>query len=259
MGMHFSLGEFGRTDSEGKTDLDRTWFNYMGNREMYMSCAVVTITDSKSSPAAFNSNPKFPDIFKANLGKDYPCKTKGNTNVIFPNPGAEVETATNGNVNEPGVVGYEGDCGRAVGGGSGGAGLPGGLKANVDPNGRPRGEITQRPNSDVSINPVEQPSGYSTAIPSVTISTHTTRITTVTYTTMTVNPVPEPTKTYDVEPIMTGGAGIEKEDKEMTLWCYDRSMAGENRKLISTIVVTSTKTLEPSGLGYPYRRRPRRH
>ncbi|KAF5523889.1 hypothetical protein CGCA056_v004566 [Colletotrichum aenigma] len=83
-----------------------TWFNKIGNREMYMNCGPVTITGSAGSQSAYEA---LPDMYVANINE---CKIKESTNVGFPNPGkdvdsfASVETAT---------------CGGAATGGSGGS------------------------------------------------------------------------------------------------------------------------------------------
>jgi len=92
---------------EGEGLLVWTWFNKMGNREMYMRCAPVVIKNDKGGDKA--KFDKRPDIFKANIGNG--CGTKEGTNVIFPNPGDQVEGTGNG---EP--VG-EG-CDKPLGGGS---------------------------------------------------------------------------------------------------------------------------------------------
>lgn len=56
-----------------------SWFNKVGNREMYMNCAAVTITNGGSGLASF------PDIFVANIDND--CGTEEGFDVYFPNPG----------------------------------------------------------------------------------------------------------------------------------------------------------------------------
>jgi len=61
-----------------------TWFNEIGNREMYQNCAVVTITGNGNSDLS-----DLPEIFKANIGNG--CATTEGTDVEFPNPGANVE------------------------------------------------------------------------------------------------------------------------------------------------------------------------
>ena len=89
----------------GTATLAWTWFNKIGNREMYMNCAPVTITGSSSKrsededlmsrnitqlmerdTAAFNA---LPDMFVANVGNG--CGTVDSTDLAFPAPGDSVE------------------------------------------------------------------------------------------------------------------------------------------------------------------------
>ncbi|KAK4069862.1 CAZyme family AA11 [Trichoderma aggressivum f. europaeum] len=65
-----------------------TWFNQVGNREMYMNCAVVTIGAGKKRDASIPFSSR-PDIFVANVGNDV-CTWEGK-DVQFPNPGPEVD------------------------------------------------------------------------------------------------------------------------------------------------------------------------
>lgn len=68
-----------------------SWFNNVGNREMYMNCASVTIEAGKNLTASvpFASRP---DIFVANVGsKGNGAITIENKDVEFPQPGNEVE------------------------------------------------------------------------------------------------------------------------------------------------------------------------
>jgi hypothetical protein len=69
-----------------------TWFNKIGNREMYMNCAVVDITApsaSSNEKTAFSSRPQ---IFQANINNG--CATTENVDLVFPNPGVDVVTDT---------------------------------------------------------------------------------------------------------------------------------------------------------------------
>ncbi|KAG0635965.1 hypothetical protein HOY80DRAFT_1017681 [Tuber brumale] len=59
-----------------------SWFNNVGNREMYMNCAAVTITGGGQGLSAY------PDMFIANIGND--CTT-AQGDLAFPNPGKNVE------------------------------------------------------------------------------------------------------------------------------------------------------------------------
>ncbi|GFP55712.1 hypothetical protein TASIC1_0005057000 [Trichoderma asperellum] len=71
----------------GNYTLAWTWFNKVGNREMYMNCAPLTVTGSGGSKDFMNT---LPDMFVANLdGHD--CATADNTDVLFPDPGNDVD------------------------------------------------------------------------------------------------------------------------------------------------------------------------
>ncbi|KAL7903901.1 hypothetical protein GGI35DRAFT_472791 [Trichoderma velutinum] len=65
-----------------------TWFNNIGNREMYMNCASVTIVNGKkrSSSAPFAGRPA---AFVANIGNNV-CTYEGK-DVEFPHPGPDVD------------------------------------------------------------------------------------------------------------------------------------------------------------------------
>lgn len=63
-----------------------TWFNKVGNREMYMNCAPVTITGSGGDDGFLDS---LPDMFVANAGNG--CSTEESADLKFPDPGADVE------------------------------------------------------------------------------------------------------------------------------------------------------------------------
>ncbi|KAK4696114.1 hypothetical protein P7C71_g1750, partial [Lecanoromycetidae sp. Uapishka_2] len=91
----------------GTYTLAWTWFNKIGNREMYMNCANVKITAGSSKrDAPVNETeeysipelseraaPSFPDMFKANIPTT-DCTTPDSHDVQFPDPGASVETAS---------------------------------------------------------------------------------------------------------------------------------------------------------------------
>jgi hypothetical protein len=101
-----------------------TWFNLVGNREMYMNCARVTVEGSApgrhrraqlaNRESALSS---LPDMFTCNLGKG--CTTKENQNVEFPDPGADVLKGDN-SMTTNGGTGFDGSS-AAAGGASGGA------------------------------------------------------------------------------------------------------------------------------------------
>jgi hypothetical protein len=69
----------------GKAVLAWTWFNKLGNREMYMRCSPITIGGSNSDVSTFNQRP---EILKANINNG--CTTDPNTDINFPNPGEDV-------------------------------------------------------------------------------------------------------------------------------------------------------------------------
>jgi LysM repeat protein len=69
----------------GKAIFAWTWFNQIGNREMYMNCAAVEITGNGTSDLEDR-----PEIFVANIG-DSQCTVPEGTDVKFPNPGPDVE------------------------------------------------------------------------------------------------------------------------------------------------------------------------
>jgi len=116
----------------GSAVLAWTWFNKIGNREMYMNCAPITITAGSSKrdeelearnatmiferdTAAFNA---LPNMFVANIGNG--CGTKDSTDLLFPAPGDSVEQlglATKSAQDTPTGA----SCGAAATGGSTGS------------------------------------------------------------------------------------------------------------------------------------------
>lgn len=118
----------------GDATLAWTWFNKIGNREMYMNCAPVTLTGGSSKrddletrnytqlaerdQAAFNA---LPDMFVANVGNG--CSTVDSADLAFPDPGSEVQSLglTTATPSAP-----AGTCPTAVAavGGSSGAAAP---------------------------------------------------------------------------------------------------------------------------------------
>ncbi|KAJ0354011.1 hypothetical protein COL154_000150 [Colletotrichum chrysophilum] len=88
-----------------------TWFNKIGNREMYMNCGPVTITGSAGSQSAYQA---LPDMFVANIGNG--CTTVDSKDVQFPNPGTSVDKFGEASV----LSAPSGTCQESSGGGSGG-------------------------------------------------------------------------------------------------------------------------------------------
>lgn len=69
----------------GDAILAWTWFNNVGNREMYMNCAAVSFTGGQNKVNAL------PNMFVANLDSINQCQTTENFNTDFPNPGQYVQ------------------------------------------------------------------------------------------------------------------------------------------------------------------------
>ncbi|EME49105.1 hypothetical protein DOTSEDRAFT_49429 [Dothistroma septosporum NZE10] len=61
------------------------WFNRIGNREIYMNCAPITVTGGSDSKDAYDS---LPDAYFVNL--DDTCKTQDSADTIIPYPGEYV-------------------------------------------------------------------------------------------------------------------------------------------------------------------------
>jgi len=111
----------------GKYTMAWTWFNNIGNREMYMNCALLAVSGSKASSSDFRS---LPDMAIYNIqGKDNGCKTIETKDVQFPNPGRYVETGQGAKLAPPACNGASGDTS-----GSGTAVIPAGGSGN---NGQP--------------------------------------------------------------------------------------------------------------------------
>lgn len=81
-----------------------TWFNKVGNREMYMNCAVITIKAAGNSRFRRNLNSRSsansapissrPNMFVANVGNG--CSTAEGSDLQFPNPGPDVDMKSGG-------------------------------------------------------------------------------------------------------------------------------------------------------------------
>lgn len=69
----------------GDAVLAWTWFNNVGEREMYMNCAAVSFTDGQ------NQLTSLPSLFVANLAHINQCKTTEDFNTAFPNPGKYIQ------------------------------------------------------------------------------------------------------------------------------------------------------------------------
>lgn len=114
-----------------------TWFNKIGNRELYMNCAPVTISGGSDDTAFFNS---LPQLFVANIPGE--CNT--NNGVLnIPNPGKY------GKILEQPAADSEGSCPKANG-------IP---SFDGDSAATPTPAKTARPSSFVTIISASTPSG----------------------------------------------------------------------------------------------------
>ncbi|KAL4925081.1 putative extracellular protein [Aspergillus undulatus] len=86
----------------GEALLSWTWFNKVGNREMYMNCAQVTIGGSGARKDGFTEVAKseafssLPPIFIANVNGPGQCTTTEGEEVNFPLPGPSIEGSLSG-------------------------------------------------------------------------------------------------------------------------------------------------------------------
>ncbi|EGP91378.1 uncharacterized protein MYCGRDRAFT_33493, partial [Zymoseptoria tritici IPO323] len=70
-----------------------TWQNRVGNREMYMNCAQVSIAASNTRQRrqeAFSTFESLPYLWKANLPGINGCETTERVDPVYPNPGSDV-------------------------------------------------------------------------------------------------------------------------------------------------------------------------
>ncbi|KAK3328163.1 hypothetical protein B0T19DRAFT_400950 [Cercophora scortea] len=107
-----------------------TWFNKLGNREMYMNCAVVDIVGSGGGGGESVGFEERPMVFTANIGNG--CRTVDSTDVRIPDPGPDVDFGGSGAVPPTGScqASEAGSCDWCVvvcGGGGGGGLYIGGL------------------------------------------------------------------------------------------------------------------------------------
>ncbi|PLB44493.1 hypothetical protein P170DRAFT_459036 [Aspergillus steynii IBT 23096] len=85
----------------GEALLAWSWFNKVGNREMYMNCAQVTIggganREMTTDLVRRDSFSSLPELFRANTGGPAGCKTIEGEEVNFPLPGPSVEGSLSG-------------------------------------------------------------------------------------------------------------------------------------------------------------------
>jgi hypothetical protein len=97
-----------------------TWFNKIGNREMYMNCAPITVSGGSDDTAGFES---LPNMAIANIGVSASCgKTTEERDYTFQNPGKYATSAGTG----PFADLCTGKASQPNAGGGGGGGSSGG-------------------------------------------------------------------------------------------------------------------------------------
>lgn len=103
----------------GQAIFSWSWQNNLGNREFYQNCAPVTIGGGSAKRTVVPRAQAFstrPQIFLANLGNG--CTTVESADVVYPNPGPDVQD--NGGKQAPPT----GNCGPAAPGGGAGSPAP---------------------------------------------------------------------------------------------------------------------------------------
>lgn len=100
---------------DGKYTLAWTWFNKVGNREMYMNCAPIEASGGGGDESAFGA---LPDMFTANIFGESTCRTPDSVDLEFPDPGQYVEKLGSGTLTKMEAT----DCPSSGGSGGGSSG-----------------------------------------------------------------------------------------------------------------------------------------
>ncbi|KAK0386585.1 hypothetical protein NLU13_6420 [Sarocladium strictum] len=125
----------------GEAIFSWSWFNKVGNREMYQNCAAVTIGGGKSKRAASESFKSRPAMFVANLGNG--CGTIEGKDLVFPDPGPDVTSDSTA------TAPPTGSCSGGPGGGSSG-GSDGGIPTDGAGAGAPPAQPTpEKPSATI--------------------------------------------------------------------------------------------------------------
>lgn len=84
----------------GRATLAWTWYNKIGNREIYMNCAPLDISGGSSNTDVFDALPHMYVINLPTTGSDY-CKSTDSADVLIPDPGANNLKASTANLQAP--------------------------------------------------------------------------------------------------------------------------------------------------------------
>jgi hypothetical protein len=98
----------------GQYSMAWTWYNNIGNREIYMNCAPVTVAGSSGTQQTMDA---LPDMAIFNIPSKNSCGTLETFDVAFPNPGKYVTTGSTYKPTPPSNCGNK----AASSGGAGGA------------------------------------------------------------------------------------------------------------------------------------------
>lgn len=176
-----------------------SWFNKVGNREMYMNCAVVTIKGGASKKKRGASDPMSsrPAMFVANVGNG--CSTIEGKDLMFPDLGPDVTMDSDNTAPPP-----EAQCAKSSNGGNNG----GGSKPDPKPEPKPSSSVVNnKPTSTATL-----PGGvFITVSPTVEPEVPATTSVPANIPSETAAPEPEPTVPVTTvgpsKPVPTGGAG----------------------------------------------------
>ncbi|KAK0937218.1 hypothetical protein LTR48_000766 [Friedmanniomyces endolithicus] len=103
----------------GQYSLAWTWFNKIGNREMYMNCAPITVSGGADNNDDFNA---LPNTFVINIPNEQ-CASVEGEDFVFPSPGDSAETPFKTALGSS-TIGSGCATVMAKGAGSGAAGTP---------------------------------------------------------------------------------------------------------------------------------------
>ncbi|KAJ5775198.1 uncharacterized protein N7511_000209 [Penicillium nucicola] len=158
----------------GKYTLAWTWFNRIGNREMYMNCAPITVSGSSSKRSVDEDNElysnntqvfdkrssSFPPLFVANVNG---CTTKEGVDIRFPQPGDYVEFL--GEAANLAAEGSEACTGTATFGGAGDTSS--GSSSDSGSSGSSSSVVASAPSATASVSVAPAPVATPSSVPEV--------------------------------------------------------------------------------------------